>query len=243
MTADLPLPPVLKDAIAEFRRWVDEDYLAPEQKTNRIEAPLYHYTDGRGLKGILESGRMWFTDYRHMNDPSELFHGMEMARSVAASLTPGADGRARLFLETFSDMFRHENFEATLDFFIASFSRARDDLGQWRAYADNGRGFAIAFSPRMFTVTDVPPTDRLPEFVGPVSYTNDEIHTGYRPPIAEAARVFLEAANANAELVRDKAIGIPFMQTFARELIASPLIWRCLTSKHHAYEHERECVL
>jgi hypothetical protein len=49
--------------------------------------------------------------------------------------------------------------------------------------------------------------------------------------------------NANTDLVADRTIGIPFMQNFAREIIAQPLIWNCLTSKHPAYKHEQEVRL
>jgi hypothetical protein len=159
---------MLQEAIGKFSKWA-ERYLKAEQDASTITVPLYHYTDGLGLKGILESGRVWFTDYRHLNDPSELKHGIDMAHDVARRLGTGADGPVRLFLERFTDLFRHDNFAATLGFFIACFSRARDDLGQWRAYADNGRGFAIGFAPRMFRISELLP-DRLPEFVGPVRY-------------------------------------------------------------------------
>jgi hypothetical protein len=36
---------------------------------------IYHYTDAKGLKGILESGALWLTDIRNLNNPSELKHG------------------------------------------------------------------------------------------------------------------------------------------------------------------------
>jgi len=144
---DVKLPPELSDAIDTFNRWAAA-YLQAEQDADVIGDALYHYTDGRGLQGVLRTGQIWFTDYRHLNDPSELVHGIEMAHDSARGLATGADGRVQLFLEMFSDMFRRENFYATLDFFIACFSRDRDDLGQWRAYADNGRGFAIGFAPR-----------------------------------------------------------------------------------------------
>jgi len=39
---------------------------------------LWHYTTLEGLSGILESQRLWATDYRHLNDSSELEH----ARSI-----------------------------------------------------------------------------------------------------------------------------------------------------------------
>jgi hypothetical protein len=35
--------------------------------------------------------------------------------------------------------------EAAAHFFVSCFSAAGDDLGQWRAFADNGRGFALGF--------------------------------------------------------------------------------------------------
>src|SRR5580704_15851225 len=133
MTETTQIPAVLQDAIVRFRKWSEPQLLA-EQTRNTIKAPLYHYTDGRGLKGIIESQTFWFTDYRHLNDPSELIHGIEMAHDVMRLAATGADGRVRLFLERLADMFLSKNFSTTLEFFIASFSRERDDLGQWRAY-------------------------------------------------------------------------------------------------------------
>ena len=56
-------------------------------------------------------------------------------------------------------------------------------------------------------------------------------------------RFFMEVVAVNGDLVANKTIGIPFMQAFAREIIAQPLIWNCLTSKHPAYQHEQEVRL
>jgi hypothetical protein len=237
-----PLPPVLQEAIDKFERWV-ANYLQAEQDQSTVEGTLYHYTDGCGLRGILESGQIWFTDYRHLNDPSELVHGIDMAHDVARMIATGTDGHVQLFLQTILDMFRHENFSNSLDFFIASFSRDGDDLGQWRAYADNGRGFAIGLSPSLFKIVTQAPADKPPEFVAPVRYQIDEVCNRHHMPLEEAAAIFLDTVNANPDLVQDKAIGIPFMQHFAREIIASPLIWNCLTSKHPAYKHEKEVRL
>ena len=133
------LPQALRDLVEQFRKWA-ESYLRSEQGKNTITDALYHYTDGSGLRGILDSGRIWFTDYRHLNDPSELLHGIETVGDVSRGMANGADERVQHFLRTLTDMFQHPNLEKSLDFFIASFSREGDDLGQWRAYADNGRG-------------------------------------------------------------------------------------------------------
>ena len=236
-----PLPDVLQEAIGKFTAW-SRKHLQAEQDATDIRFPLYHYTDGSGLKGILESGRIWFTDYRHLNDPSELTHGIELAQDVARECGSRADGRVRLFLECFADMFRHDNFSGRLEFFIASFSRARNDLAQWRAYADNGRGFAIGFAPAIFSVGELKP-HLLPEFVGAVRDETDEVRARHAAALQQAAAIFLDAVNVNADLVRDKSVGIPFMQEFAREVMAQPLIWNCLTSKHPAYKHEQEVRL
>lgn len=238
----VPLPAELQQAIEAYKEWTNR-HLLSEQNNSAVSETLYHYTDMRGLKGILEAGQIWFTDYRHLNDPSELTHGIDMARDVAHQIATGADGRVRLFLDYFLDLFRHDNFVPTLEFFIACFSRARDDLGQWRAYADNGRGVAIGLSPSLFAVTDTPAPGQLPEFVGPVRYSLADVCGRHEACLEEAAAIFLAAANANANLLANKTIGIPFMDQFVREIIASPLIWNCLTSKHPAYEHEQEVRL
>jgi len=236
-------PPALQAAIDKFNKWADE-HLSEAERQNAIGEALYHYTDGRGLKGIFENQTIWFTDYRHLNDPSELVHGMEMARDVMHFVANGADGRLGLFLELFADMFSQRNFSAALEFFIASFSKQRDDLGQWRSYADNGRGYAIGFAPHLFAITDdhgLQPNEKV--VVGPVLYRVDQVIARHQLAIDEAAAIFLEAVTANADLIADKTIGLPFMQEFARAIIASPLIWNCLTSKHPAYEHEQEVRL
>jgi Protein of unknown function (DUF2971) len=189
----------------------------PIARHSRHKWPLYHYTDARGLKGIIESGTIWFTDYRHMNDPSELVHGMEFAHLVANDPDLNADQRVEAFLKTFSGMFKHAKFQATLDFFIASFSRSRDELGQWRAYADNGRGFAIGFSPRIFSITNKRPDGKPPEFVGPVSYKGKKVLERFRAPIQKAVDIFSATLAANPETAHVEAVRYLFMQELSTD--------------------------
>lgn len=232
----------LQRAIDNFADWRAR-HLQVEQENSAINTALYHYTNLRGLRGIVEAGQIWFTDYRHLNDPSELIHGISIAHDVARMIASGADGRVGCFLNYLIDLYRLDNFADTLGFFIACFSRARDDLGQWRAYADNGRGIALGLSPSLFAVTDQPPPGRLPEFVGPVGYSLPDAGARNALCLEKAAELFQGVADANCELLADRSIGIPFMDEFAREVIASPLIWNCLTSKHPAYANEQEVRL
>jgi hypothetical protein len=50
------------------------------------QALIYHYTDGTGLRGILESGKLWFTDIFSLNDPTELKHGLNSAIEIIKKL-------------------------------------------------------------------------------------------------------------------------------------------------------------
>jgi hypothetical protein len=167
-----------------------------------------------------------------------------MAHDVMRFKSTGADARAQVFLDCLGDMLSSKNFSGRLEFFISSFSRDRDDLGQWRMYADNGRGYAIGFAPRVFRIEDKPdasPDEKI--YVGPVLYKIGEVMERHDLAIDEAVTIFLETADANADLVANEAVGEPFMQELVRSTIASPLIWNCLTSKHPAYEHEKEVRL
>jgi hypothetical protein len=239
----MTLPAELAGAIARYSDWIDGE-LKKAQDANKIDATLYHYTSVAGFKGILESESIWFTDFRHMNDPSEISHGIELCRDVIRLMKPGKDGRLQLFLDCLADFMRLDNFSRSLEYFIGSFSRASDDLGQWRAYADNGRGVAIGFAPHLFEIentTDMKANEAA--FVSPVTYDMAAAAAQHERAIEKAEQIFLDTANAHRELLADKSVGIPFMQDFARTIIASPLIWNCLTSKHPAYVHEQEVRL
>lgn len=239
----MPLPAELEGAIARYNTWIDGE-LEKEQDANKIGVTLYHYTNVAGLEGIIKSEAVWFTDFRHMNDPSEITHGIELCRDVIRLRKPGTDGRVQLFLDCLADFMRLENFSRALEYFIGSFSRTGDDLGQWRAYADNGRGVVIGFAPHLFRIENT--SDKKPNevaFVSPIMYDLAAASHRHDTAIEQAERIFLDAANAHGDLLADREIGIPFMQELARAVIASPLIWNCLTSKHPAYSHEKEVRL
>ena len=239
----MPLPAELMAAIARYDNWID-GVLKKEQDANKIADTLYHYTKVAGLEGIIKSEAIWFTDFRHMNDPSEVGHGITLCRDVIRLLKPGKDGRVALFLDCLADMMRLDNFSKALEYFIGSFSRADDDLGQWRAYADNGKGVAIGFAPHLFKIehTTEKPANEI-AFVSPVIYDLAATSRRHEEAIGQAERIFLETAEAHRDLLSNRDIGIPFIQDFARAVIASPLIWNCLTSKHPAYAHEQEVRL
>jgi len=239
---DGELPSVLDTAINDYKVWSEKHLLAFE-KRHAIKETLYHYTDASGLKGIIDNQEIWFTDYRYLNDPSELTHGMNLAKALIAKGAKG-DTASGFFYRMLGDLFSLTIFSNALEFFIASFSRDRDELGQWRVYADNGRGFAIGFSQKLFAPND--PTDADPTknmFVGPIYYSNADSTRRHLLAIKKALWVLDKATQYAPRHLSKPDIAKLFVRQLALWVIAAPLIWNCLTCKHPAYASEREVRL
>jgi hypothetical protein len=123
------------------------DLWGPIQKyidklNDRSMPAVHHYASLKGALGILESGRMWFTERAHLNDPSEVSCGLEIAEKVLGERSKTSD--ARRLKESAESAFRDFRF------FSASFSFECDDLSQWRNYADDGMGVVLSFRASAF---------------------------------------------------------------------------------------------
>jgi hypothetical protein len=233
------LPHTLETAIQDYFDWAD-DFLRKVERRSKIAAPLYHYTDMRGLTGILTNEEIWFTDYRHVNDPKELLHGIALANAMLQRRINDG-GFVKFLYGWIDDLLTQKNFGRALEFFIASFSRRRDELGQWRAYADDGRGVAIGFSPRLFAATDAKNSEPSKNsYVGPVFYKDSQTRARHAKGLDKAARMLDDALRYARRHLRDKKIGMGFLNQLARAVVAAPLLWNALTCKHPAYEHEAE---
>jgi hypothetical protein len=163
------IPRELLEAAGEFRLWAT-NLMHSEQEDKQITQPLYHYTDATGLKGIIEKKEIGFTSHRYMNDPSEISFGIDAAHEAIKRVP--AYGLAQIFLDTLADALNVQAITQDLEYFLAGFSYARDDLGQWRAYGCNGRGFALGLSPKLFAVVDETPGMKITEKIAvhPVEY-------------------------------------------------------------------------
>jgi hypothetical protein len=65
---------------------------------------IYHYTDGDGLHGILESGNLRFTDIFYLNDPTELRHGINYAIQLLREKSENDSNEMRFFSNRFKDL-------------------------------------------------------------------------------------------------------------------------------------------
>jgi hypothetical protein len=103
---------------------------------------LYHYTDAAGLLGILQSGKIWATNVRFLNDTKEGELPFEMGLAALRSLYAKAPVRTEV-------MARHvqaeEYYGGGLPLYLSSFSSVHDSLSQWRGYGGTSQGYTIAF--------------------------------------------------------------------------------------------------
>lgn len=235
------LPKQFQDAAKAFQEKVDAK-LEGQQKADGVEQPLYQYTTAAGLKGIFETEQLWFTDYRFQNDPDEFLYGKQLALEVLDTFAVAAPNNyAKQLIESVRSILTSDKLGSALHVFLACFSRKRDDLGQWRAYGDNGRGFAIGFAPPMFAIEDPAFQTHIEKiYLGSVVYDQTEALSRHREAIGWALDDFLAAARLNPHLMKSSVKRDAFLQEMRTSLIASPLIWYSLTAKHHAYRDEDE---
>jgi hypothetical protein len=104
---------------------------------------LYHYTTQAGLLGILESGSIWASEIRFLNDSTEFRTaldavGAELRRRLDDLDSKEARERAGAILQEFTVL-----DEASI--FVLALTEEGDDLSQWRAYSGQHSGFALGF--------------------------------------------------------------------------------------------------
>ncbi len=134
---------------------------------------LWHYTDLTGLEGIISSQCLWATDYRYLNDSSELHHSQKMLfqvllPKVIAITKKKYDDSSEVRgiidfhngVEKFSEMATWDHIKRHYKSFlespntapipcVLSFCKTPKDernglLSQWRGYGKDG-GYAVIF--------------------------------------------------------------------------------------------------
>jgi hypothetical protein len=237
------LSPAFMAALRRYDRAAHARVLGARRR-DAITAPLYHYTDRGGLAGIITAQKVWFTHYQHLNDDREIKFGMSVANTVLSEIGDRLP-KAKIFCDLVTDLFSAENLDSVFDFYIASFSRRRDDPHQWKNYARAGEGFAIGLAPQLFGIELDRPNRKAHEniFVSPVRYGERAGHDLQRPAIESAARIIAETVEHKATAMQDINRGMPFFREMADRLLATELILHCLTVKGLDWSPENEVRL
>lgn len=106
---------------------------------------LFHYTSYEGITRILQSRRLWLTDHKYLNDPSEIEHGKHIIiNSIQSHIT-------NLNNINFLRFLLNEIIDNKYKTYIFSFCENPDYLPAWRYYGNNGSGFSVGFKKEYFT--------------------------------------------------------------------------------------------
>lgn len=98
---------------------------------------IYQYTTWEGLKGIIENQCIWFTDYKFLNDISEINYSVEY---FCENIFSHCEDEKNMFYRVQQSVLNHKPF------YIASMCARENYLPAWRLYANDGAGFAIGFN-------------------------------------------------------------------------------------------------
>jgi len=232
------LPSEVINSLHGFDEEADQIIRSFLEPTELLPAPgiIYHYTNDAGLKGILDAKGFWFTDIFQLNDPTEIRHGIEKAALVLKHSVNQSLPEHKIFYSHFEEFF-NAGFERVAHYFAFSFSSKMDDLGQWRGYADNGRGYCLAFDGRIlesiFTTIGGQPISSNSTFF--VDYDELKITRIQQAIISR----MLHLISLPRRIKLSNAQVIAYMKKLSVSL-AVQVLRASLTFKHHAYKPETE---
>jgi hypothetical protein len=114
-------------------------------KSKAVPAQLWHYTSMAAMQGIIDSGEMYATDARFLNDADELIHAAKYTDDFLSK--ESRDPRVVDFVryqvaEAFKDLLSLSNPYRN---YVTCFTTLEDDLSQWRAYSHGSAGISLAF--------------------------------------------------------------------------------------------------
>jgi Protein of unknown function (DUF2971) len=112
-------------------------------------ATLYHYTNQKGLLGIVKDKQIWATHTQYLNDRQEYSHAAGLVLAEVENLlhsvdlnAPGGRFRQTALEGMVGDL---HNYPQGINVCVCSFSEDGDALSQWRAYG-RPTGYALGFS-------------------------------------------------------------------------------------------------
>ncbi len=232
------IPQDMRDALNQFdhvaRQIVDSFCLGLDsQDPPQI---IYHYTNDVGLKGILETGQLWLTDIFNLNDPSELSHGFSHVVNILNERVANGPPESKEFAKHIAK-FHQAGMQLSAHYFVCSFSSSGEDLGQWRAYADDGCGYALGFDAKML--------DKI--FIrdeGASTWGNCTFSVTYADAaLKDIHRQLIEEMFDLISLPQGRNLGSSSINAYLQELSALLTVYAlraALFFKHEAYENESE---
>lgn len=211
------------------------DELIKKQQSQSLPEKIYHYTNEGGLRGILESGKIRRTSFVNLNDPSEIKYGVSLAADILNVLSVHGSPIEKLFAKIFETSVLGE-LAAVGHFFISSFSTDNDELGQWRAYADDGHGYVLEFDTKILqNILDIKKDSTDGLFASfHIDYRKDDIKDYQRRLVEKAFALVSCVSKVKVfNVQQDYLVALSYT-------LASHVIYTSLHFKHSGYRPEQE---
>lgn len=116
---------------------------------------LYFYCNNTVFSNIIRKKEIWLSDMNYSNDYAEIIGFAKPLVDIFKENIINSEDTLKKYgynakecMEKLIKMYEHyvNNKLKSLYCLAICFSRRRDDLSQWRAYGDAGKGFAIGFN-------------------------------------------------------------------------------------------------
>lgn len=183
---------------------------------------IYHYCSANTLVSIIQNKTVRFSDLNMMNDAQEGLWGYRVFEEAATRLITrqGIPDEIPIIPKEFFDHVDSfwSPYGLRLANFVACFSSDGDSLSQWRAYADDGQGFAIGFKAGALR--------RMPVQMLDVLYDHDE---QIREMTVALGATFLEFSDKGRDYTQ------PWFSSRCTQLAAS-----AISLKNPAWRDEKE---
>jgi Protein of unknown function (DUF2971) len=157
--------------------------------------------------------------------------------SVLNGKVADGPGVGKLFAKNFAVLDREGAIPRVAHLFMCSFSSRGDDLGQWRAYADNGRGYALGFDSKAlengFTKKGETPIPNNSTFH--VKYNDTQLLEIYGRIVEKMINLILLPGGRGLESATINAYMIELQMRLTLHTLRTALFF-----KHEAYENEKE---
>lgn len=116
-----------------------ENYTDSLSTPNKIPKVFYHYTSIEAFKGIINNKKLWLTNSKYFNDPSEVDYGF----NYISKQIPKQFKNNQYLKDSFNTW--KSSFDANLEHrYVCCFSKNYDYLPLWSMYTGN-KGLCIEF--------------------------------------------------------------------------------------------------
>lgn len=195
------------------------------EKHLRFDKSIFHYTNANSFCAICQSASIRLTDYRYLNDPSEYRYAVEVITEYVTDRIQKPRSHYKDILKVVNNLFTKP---PRANFFVFSLSVSESSLGCWRAYGNDGHGFAIGIDRPQHLRAEWSKAE-LHVGLGKVVYAEKEQRDLINSIIKA---VFNVIRNADKLSKMDRAVVGQMLHI--QLLLAAPFI------KHHTYSDEKE---